>query len=217
MPLIDFITTFNNSNKNVYKIDPLNTFSLEFIQTYPLSNSILEKQLKTCGFSDGIGEFNSNLNKFVQEIDLPNFNITTDTNADTLAHTAITHKMYLNPDSQTFSLTVLNTKVPILEEVFYPWLREVQYPSWNYADYPYTTADLRINLTSHSDVSYVILSCRPTNITSYNPSHELGPITRSITFTFDLMYIEFSGQYTQSSLNNLSSKLIQKGLKTIGL
>lgn len=214
MPLIDFITTFNNGNKNVYKIDPLNTFTLKF--TFEPDNSKIIQRMTECKFSS-LDEFNGNIDKFVQRIQLPNFTVTADTNADTIAHMAIMHKMLLNTEQQTFTMDVINTKVPLLEEVFYPWLREIQYPSWQYEGQPYTTADLEINLTSHSDISYHLLKCRPTSFDTYNPSQELTSVTRSIIFTFDLMYVKYAGNYSQNTLMNLASKLINKGLKTIGL
>lgn len=215
MPLIDFITTFNNTNnKNVYRIDPLNTFSMNF--RFEPGNSKIIQRITDCKFSS-LDEFNKNMDKFVQRIQLPNFTVTNDANADTIAHLAIMHKMLLNPEQQTFTMDVINTKVPILEEVFYPWMREIQYPSWQYSDQPFTTADLEINLTSHSDISYHLLKCRPTSIDTYNPSQELTAVTRSIIFTFDLIYVKYAGNYSQNTLMNLASKLINKGLKTIGL
>lgn len=214
MPLVDFITTFNSTSKNVYRIDPLNTFTLSF--SFKPGESKIISRITKCGFS-GVDEFNQNLSKFVQRVQLPNFTVNADTPADTVANAAIMHKMLLNPEQQTFTMDVINTKVPLLEEVFYPWLREIQYPSWQYSSQPFTTADLEIDLTSHSSVSYHLLKCRPTMLDSYNPSQELTAVTRTVTFTFDLIYVKYSGNYTQNGLKNLASKLINKGLKTIGL
>lgn len=215
MALIDFITTFNNSNKNVYKIDPLNTFTLKFVFNPPEESNIV-KRIKDCKFKDD-EEFSENLDKFVQRINLPNFTVTSDQQVDTIAHTAVTHKMFLNTENQTFNMDIINTKVPIIEEIFYPWMREVQYPEWLYTNVPYTTANVEINLTSHSDVSYHLLKCRPTALDTYNPSQDLTSVTRTATFTFDLMYVKYAGNYSQNSLKNLASKLVNKGLKTIGL
>ena len=215
MALIDFISTFNNSKRNLYVIDPLNTFTLDF-EFFPENSVIKNNRISECGFKNS-DEFSENMNKFVQRITLPNFTITNDTNAETVAHVAIMHKMLLNSEQQTFTMDLINTKVPVLEHVFYPWMREIQYPSWNYSSQPYTTADITISLISHSNVKYHILKCRPTSFDTYNPSQELGAITRPIVMTFDLMYVEYSGNYTQSILSNLASKLVNKGLKTIGL
>lgn len=214
MALVDFITTFNSGNRNVYKIDPLNTFSLK-IDFSPTDSKIIE-QIKNCKFSE-VSEFSANLGKFVQQINLPNFSVTSGSSIETVVHSAMTHKELLNPDSQTFSMDVINTKVPILEEIFYPWMREIQYPAWHYKTQPYTTADLTIDLTSHSDVSYHLLNCRPIQFDTFNPSQDLASITRTITFAFDLMYVTFMGNYTQDGLKNLATKLINKSLKTVGL
>jgi len=214
MPLIDFINTFNNSRMNVFKIDPLNTFTMSI--TFDPEETKIKDRITKCGFT-GVEQFGEKLDKFVQRITLPNFNITADSNIETIAHTAISHKMFLNPEQQTFTIDVINTKVPIIEEIFYPWLREVQYPEWQYPSRPYTTAKIDISLTSHSDVSYHLLKCRPTMMDTFNPSQELGPVTRTVTFSFDLMYVTYAGNYSQSGLKNLASKLVNKGLKTIGL
>jgi hypothetical protein len=45
-------------------------------------------------------------------------------------------------------------------------------------------------MTKHTDVKYVFLGCRPTQIDTINPSHDLpSNITRKVTMTFDLMYV----------------------------
>jgi len=38
----------------------------------------------------------------------------------------------VGPDNNTLQMSILNTKVPLLERIFYPWLREVTLPYWSY-------------------------------------------------------------------------------------
>ena len=63
-------------------------------------------------------------------------------------------------------MKIVNTRVPLLERLFYPWLREISLPYWSYATQPYTTATVTVDLTKHNDVKYVFVGCRPQKITT---------------------------------------------------
>jgi hypothetical protein len=38
----------------------------------------------------------------------------------------------VKPTSNSFQMTIVNTKAPLLERLFYPWMREVTLPYWSY-------------------------------------------------------------------------------------
>jgi hypothetical protein len=38
------------------------------------------------------------------------------------------------PDSNTFNIEVINTKAPVIENIFYPWMRETTFPRWVYEE-----------------------------------------------------------------------------------
>lgn len=40
---------------------------------------------------------------------------------------------YTGPDSKQLSMNIMNTKAPVLERIFYPWLKEVTLPYWSYS------------------------------------------------------------------------------------
>lgn len=75
-------------------------------------------------------------------------------------------------------ITFINTKLPLMERIFYPWLRETTMPFWVYADQPYTTADITIDFSKHTDIQYVFVGSRPSNIETVQPSNDLGTPTR---------------------------------------
>lgn len=67
----------------------------------------------------------------------------------------------VKPDSNILTLKILNTKVPLHERIFYPWLRETTLPFWSYEMQPYTTATIVVDFTKHNDVKYIFYGCRP--------------------------------------------------------
>lgn len=179
------LSAYKIDKKDYNTIDPYNTFKCEF--------TFIDKP----NFVSEINEYAKNekgtallnFEKYVQATQLPNFSILNDTAADTIAGSFQTHKLVLVPESPTFVLDILNTSKPILENIFLPWLREIQSPQWVYDNRPYTKATFTIDMNDHNNLTYVFLGCRPTNITSISPSHDLpSSITRQVTFTFDFMY-----------------------------
>ena len=158
---------------------------------------------------------------FTQEGTMPNISVIDSEAADTAVGSLKTHKMAVETDSKEFSLKLLNTKVSILDRVFYPWMREISYPYWSYKDQPYETATIKIDFTSHNDIAYVFLGCRPTKIESLNPTNSLDTnMARSVTFAFDYMYIESSGRNSESvkdTLLNTGKTIVNKAASMIGL
>lgn len=72
---------------------------------------------------------------------------------------------FVKTDSNVVILKIVNTKVPLHERIFYPWLRETTMNWWSYDKQPYTTATITVDFTKHNDIKYVFCGCRPTKIT----------------------------------------------------
>jgi hypothetical protein len=70
--------------------------------------------------------------------------------------------LFVKPSQNSFQLNIINTKVPLLERVFYPWMREVTLPYWSYDNQPYTTANVTISFEKHADFKYLFVGSRPT-------------------------------------------------------
>lgn len=188
--------------------------------------------MKTDGYSsigavasDSLFEDGSNgvldLTYFTQEATIPKISIPESEVSETVIGTIKTHKMAVETDSKEFSLKILNTKVPILERIFYPWMREVSYPYWSYLTHPYTTATVTISFQSHSDVAYVFLGARPTSIESINATNSLDTnMARGVTFAFDFMYVSSLGKNSETikdTLANTGKSIINKAASMINL
>ena len=57
--------------------------------------------------------------------------------------------LFVKTDSNVLTLKIVNTKVPLHERLFYPWLRETTMSWWAYDEQPYTTATITVDLTKH--------------------------------------------------------------------
>jgi hypothetical protein len=86
-------------------------------------------------------------------------------------------------------MEIINTKAALAERIFYPWLKEVTLPYWVYENQPYTTADIEIDFSKHSDMRYMFVGCRPLQIETLKPSNQLNNPIRSVTMIFDYMFI----------------------------
>lgn len=40
---------------------------------------------------------------------------------------------FVKPDNNKFTMTLLNTQLPLHDYLFYPWMREATLPKWSYA------------------------------------------------------------------------------------
>ena len=158
---------------------------------------------------------------FTQEGNLPLISVPNDVDAETSFGTLTTHKMAVQPDTKEFSLKILNTRVSLLERIFYPWMRELSYPYWSYQDQPYETATITIDMTSHNDIAYVFLGSRPVKIETLNPTNQLDTnMSRTVTFAFDFMYVQSTGKNSESikdTIMNTGRSIINKAASTVGL
>lgn len=58
-------------------------------------------------------------------------------------------------------MNFINTKAPLMERVFYPWLKETTLPFWSYDTQPYTTANVIVDFNKHADLKYLFVGSRP--------------------------------------------------------
>ena len=128
---------------------------------------------------------------------------------------------YTGPSEKILSMNIMNTKAPVLERIFYPWLKEVTLPYWSYSTQPFTTATITVDLAKHADLKYVFTGCRPQKITSYQPSQELpSEMTRMVTFDFDYMFVYSDLSTTEpinQKLGSMAKSLLNSGLNTLKL
>ena len=132
-----------------------------------------------------------NLGFYIQSITVPQLRLDDGGVSETLLGKFNLNGKAVVPDSNTVIMSVINTKVPLLDRIFYPWMQEIRLPFWSYETCPYTTATITIDMTKHSDIKYVFYGCRPTNIQTEQPTQEVdSTITRDVTFTFDFMSVQ---------------------------
>lgn len=159
---------------------------------------------------------------FIQNANLPNIAVPDAERISTMVGSISTHKMMLEPASQTFTMAVVNTKASLIERIFYPWMREVSYPYWSYAEYPYTTAEIIFDMTPHNVIKYHFLGCRPTAIDLIGPTQNIDQnLTRNVTMTFDFVFVELADNKTSETavdaLKTLGGSIISKAMSSIGL
>lgn len=181
-------------------IDPLNTFTCEFKDFKPdIDNKLVTTYNEIIPQKEN--PKNGTFELYVQNVSVPGINITSGEHVESVIGNFQTHKLLLTPESSTFTLDIINTGRPVLETFFLPWLREIQSPQWVYEKYPFTKATFEVSMKTHTAVKYIFLGCRPTQIDTINPSHDLpSNITRKVTMTFDLMYVDTSEEKTTPSL-----------------
>lgn len=120
----------------------------------------------------------------------------------------------LVPDNNTFSMEVVNVKSPVLENVFYPWMRETTLPYWSYEEEPFTTATVTIDFQPHSDTVYKFYGCRPQQIQLIQPDQSPSfNLTRNVTFAFDFMTITSNGVKESGDPGKGFSGKMSKGKK----
>jgi hypothetical protein len=104
------------------------------------------------------------LGLYCQEITIPNLKMVDGGKVTTVVGEFPVNGSYILPDNNNLMFTFVNTKVPIMERIFYPWMREVTLPWWSYDSQPYTTATVTVDFTKHSDIKYVFFGCRPVQV-----------------------------------------------------
>ena len=181
---------------------------LEYLVPANLFKSIQQDQSLNSGWF-GTGDANEvsplemNIGMYCQEITIPNMKIADMSETETMLGKIPINGTMVIPDNNNLQLLILNTKVPLLERIFYPWMREVTLPFWSYDSQPYTTATITIDFTKHSDVKYVFCGCRPTYITSQQGKQQNGDVTRLVTMTFDFMFVTSDLQTMESTADKL--------------
>lgn len=137
---------------------------------------------------------------YIQNIDIPQMKMEDGGTSDTLLGKFPVNGRFVMPDNNNLRMDVINTKLPLMEMIFYPWMREVTLPYWSYDTAPYTTATITVDFSKHQDIQYVFYGCRPNQIESMHPTQEPDTtITRQVSFAFDFMFIN-SGMKTSETV-----------------
>lgn len=145
------------------------------------------------------------LGMYCQEVTIPNLKIAGEEVAQTFFGEIPLNGSMLIPDKKDLTFSIVNTRVPLMERIFYPWMREVTLPWWSYETQPYTTATITIDFTKHSDIKYVFYGCRPTqiNLQQANQAPDGNNITRQMTMLFDLMFVQSKLKVSESAKDKL--------------
>ena len=145
------------------------------------------------------------LGMYCQEVTIPNLKIADEEAASTFFGDIPLNGTMVIPDKKDLSFQIVNTRVPLMERIFYPWMREITLPWWSYETQPYTTATITIDFTKHSDIKYVFYGCRPTqiNLQQAQQAPDGNNITRQMTMVFDMMFVESSLGVSESVKDKL--------------
>lgn len=198
--LYDFLQKTSNTIVASDLIDPLTTFDVEFA-FYPtnidggtflsrLANDVFQSAIADESFATNSHQLILNLGFYIQSMTLPQMVMPEAGKVPTLFGEFPVNNLYAKPDNNTFTMSILNTKVSLHDYLFYPWMREVTMPCWSYETQPYTTATVTVKFDKHCNSRCVFCGCRPTQIQSRQPSQEpTGEPTRDVTMLFDYMFI----------------------------
>lgn len=139
----------------------------------------------------GLSPLELQLGFYVQSIALPEMSVIGQGKSTTLLGEFPVNGYAVQPNKNDFQLDIINTKLPLIERIFYPWMRETTLPWWSYKTQPYTTATVTIDFSKHMDIQYVFYGCRPAAFQPIQPTQEpTAPLTRNITMIFDFMFIQ---------------------------
>lgn len=132
-----------------------------------------------------------NLGIYIQKVALPNVQIESGEDVQTLMGKFPIPGKIVAPSDNTFSMDIINVSSPIIENIFYPWMRETTLPSWLYNSQPFTTALISFDFSEHCNIKYHFVGCRPTHVQLIQPDQApVQNLTRNVQFTFDYMTIE---------------------------
>lgn len=165
---------------------------------------------------DSVRPLELNLGVYCQEITVPQMTIPDGGVATGMFGDFPINGTVLKPDNNKLTMSILNTRVPLIERLFYPWMREVTLPYWSYDTQPYTTATITVDFTKHADMKYVFCGCRPTYVTLTQPNQQNSEIKRQVTFAFDFMYISSKLRHNEKALKKLlgsAQTLMNSGAK----
>lgn len=128
---------------------------------------------------------------FVQDITVPFLSQNGADESQSIVGKFPTNGSFIMPDNNELIIDVLNTKLPVAEYIFYPWMREVTLPYWAYDTQPYTTATVTVDFSKHMDLQYVFCGCRPKTIQTMQPNNIVdgSQLKRQVTLLFDYMFI----------------------------
>lgn len=148
------------------------------------------------------------LGYYVQDITIPQLKMAEGGKTTTLIGEFPVNGSYIVPDNTSLQMTILNTKLPLIERIFYPWMREVTLPQWSYNKQPYTTATITIDFSKHTDLQYVFCGCRPCNLQMINANQQNDQaFKRQVSFLFDFMFITSK----LTTMESTTSKLLGAG------
>lgn len=136
-------------------------------------------------------DFYINLGIYIQRVSLPNIQIDGGEDVQSMIGKFPIPGKIVQPSDNTFSMDIINIKSPIIENIFYPWMRETTLPEWQYSSQPFTTALISFDFTEHCNIRYYFAGCRPTHIQLIQPDQSpVQNLTRNVQFTFDYMTID---------------------------
>lgn len=165
---------------------------------------------------DSVRPLELNLGVYCQDITVPQMTIADGGVATGMFGDFPINGTVLKPDNNKLTMSILNTRVPLIERLFYPWMREVTLPYWSYDTQPYTTATITVDFTKHADMKYVFCGCRPTYVNLTQPNQQNSEIKRQVTFAFDFMYISSKLRHNEKALKKLlgsAQTLMNSGAK----
>ena len=174
---------------------------------------------QTLKFEDAV-QYVLNLGLYCQDITIPSISVP-DTGTVTNSIAILpTNGTIVTPDSNKIVLNILNTKLPLVERLFYPWMKEVDLPYWSYESQPYTTADVTVDFSKHADVKYHFFGCRPVTFNTLQASQQNFEVKRQVTLMFDFMSIDSKLRNMESAGSKLGSaamSMLGSGAKMIKL
>ena len=184
-----------------------------------VSKSMME--FLTTGTKISDGNYSLDMTMFIQQMTLPNIQMSGIDDIKTLFGTFSTSGYIIEPDSHEFTMSIVNTKLPIHETIFYPWMQEVTSPFWCYSDQPYTTATAEIDLSEHADLKYKFYGCRPYRMITLDPTMQTpSQFTRDVIFKFDYMMVKSDLKVQdsiQDKIKGVGTSLLNSAGGMIGL
>lgn len=165
------------------------------------ADSVISMGSSGSGGNSGTSPVTLNLGFYIQNVTLPMIKMEDGAVAETMLGKFPTSGRYVNADNNVLVMNVINTKLPLIEMIFYPWMREVTLPYWSYETAPYTTATIKVDMSKHTDIQYVFYGCRPCQLQAMTPTQEPDTtITRDVSFAFDFMFIQSANMKTSESV-----------------
>ena len=144
------------------------------------------------------------LGPYCQEIVLPNLEVPQSGTSNAIFGEFPIQGTFVKSDNNVLLMKIVNTKAPLHERIFYPWLRETVSQHWCYNEQPYTTATIAIDFTKHCDLKYMFYGCRPQKINLIQPTQDAtATLTRDVSFLFDYMTIQSSLKVSESIKDKL--------------